>query len=90
MKSIKPIKYFENLDALRGVTCLSVVFFHLPAFLNGNNSIISILQGFNWQGGKLGVFFFMTLSGFLITYLLLSKNYLQSRINYIFIELLKL
>lgn len=75
---IKIVKYFDNLDALRGIACLSVLFFHIPSFLAIDQKseifrYISIILSFNGQGGKLGVFFFFTLSGFLISYLLFSE-----------------
>jgi peptidoglycan/LPS O-acetylase OafA/YrhL len=54
------LPYFPGLDGLRGVAVLAVLFFH---------------GGFSWAvGGYLGVSTFFTLSGFLITSLLLAER----------------
>lgn len=86
MNKIVPIKHFENLDALRDIACLAVVFFHLPTYLviDKNSTtfrFLSVVFSFNGQGGQLGVFFFFTLSGFLITYLLFTEKFFSSTIN---------
>ena len=86
MKQVKIIDFFKNLDALRGIACMLVFFFHLPTYLIINTSslkyrLISVLFSFNGAGGKLGVFFFFVLSGFLITYLLLKEKYLNNYID---------
>ena len=78
--------YFENLDALRGIACLAVMFFHIPTYLVTDKEslfyrILSVLLSFNGQGGKIGVFFFFTLSGFLITYLLYCEKDITKSIN---------
>ena len=54
------LPYFPGLDGLRGVAVIAVLFFH---------------GGFSWAvGGYLGVSTFFTLSGFLITSLLLAER----------------
>ena len=54
------LPYFPGLDGLRGIAVIAVLFFH---------------GGFSWAvGGYLGVSTFFTLSGFLITSLLLAER----------------
>ncbi|MBI2705638.1 MAG: acyltransferase family protein [Actinobacteria bacterium] len=54
------LPYFPALDGLRGLAVISVLFFH---------------AGFSWAvGGYLGVSTFFTLSGFLITSLILAES----------------
>ena len=61
------LPYFPGLDGLRGVAVLAVLFFH---------------GGFSWAvGGYLGVSTFFTLSGFLITSLLLAERAGTGRVN---------
>src|SRR4026207_234648 len=53
------LPYWPALDGLRGLAVLAVLFFH---------------AGFDWaRGGYLGVSAFFTLSGFLITTLLVTE-----------------
>ena len=55
-----PLPYWPGLDGLRGLAVLAVLLFH---------------GGVSWvQGGFLGVSLFFTISGFLITSLLLSEH----------------
>lgn len=70
--------YFKNLDGLRAVAALSVIFYHCSYWLNtslttGNTYLVHILS-FNGLGGELGVRFFFILSGFLITYLMFDEQ----------------
>lgn len=61
------IPYFPALDGLRGIAVISVLVFH---------------AGFSWAvGGYLGVSTFFTLSGFLITSLLLAESSATGRIR---------
>ena len=73
--------YFENLNAIRFIAALLVIFHHieqvksafqLPNF-NDNTSFLLI--------GKLGVLLFFVLSGFLITYLLFKELEVTKTIN---------
>ncbi|MGZ4708707.1 MAG: acyltransferase family protein [Acidimicrobiales bacterium] len=58
--SSSKLPYFPGLDGLRGIAVIAVLFFH---------------GGFSWAvGGYLGVSTFFTLSGFLITSLLLAER----------------
>src|SRR4051812_50201047 len=61
------LPYFPGLDGLRGLAVIAVLFFH---------------GGFSWAvGGYLGVSTFFTLSGFLITSLLLAERTTTRRVN---------
>jgi len=60
-------RYMPGLDGLRAIAVLAVIVFHL---------------GFHWApGGLLGVGIFFTLSGYLITDILLSQLARRGRIN---------
>jgi peptidoglycan/LPS O-acetylase OafA/YrhL len=60
-------RYMPGLDGLRAIAVLAVIVFHL---------------GFNWApGGLLGVGIFFTLSGYLITDILLSQLSQRGRID---------
>ncbi|MCU0269601.1 MAG: acyltransferase [Acidimicrobiales bacterium] len=61
------LPYFPALDGLRGLAVIAVVLFH---------------AGFGWaSGGFLGVSTFFTLSGFLITALLLAERSATGRVD---------
>lgn len=60
-------RYMPGLDGLRAIAVIAVILFHL---------------GFDWApGGMLGVGVFFTLSGYLITDILLSQLSTRGRIN---------
>ena len=62
-------RYMPGLDGLRAIAVLAVILFHL---------------GFNWApGGLLGVGIFFTLSGYLITDILLSQLSQRGRIAFL-------
>ena len=72
------MKYFNNLDSLRGLAALNVACFHFSCLISSphnpiNNWFIQMVS-LNFQGGELGVNFFFILSGFLITYLLINEK----------------
>src|SRR4051812_22591177 len=73
----KPRVLFPNLDGLRFFCFLSVFFFHSAAT---NNATISsqkaygVFKYFLFGNGNLGVNFFFVLSGFLITFLLITEK----------------
>ncbi len=82
---VKPIVkriYFPNLDGLRFLAFFSVFLFH--SFYTTEPTVLtSKLYGLAYgmtRSGDLGVNFFFVLSGFLITYLLLSERELNGRI----------
>lgn len=84
MKTVSP--YFKNLDGLRTICFLMVFFFH--SFTSKNQGVLNsdtyktIKVGF-FANGNLGVNFFFVLSGFLITYLLITEKLTSSKINII-------
>ena len=76
--------YFENLDALRFLSFLSVFFYH--SFYTEiesikNERIYYFFEKSVFGNGILGVNFFFILSGFLITYLLIKEKQTYSQIN---------
>lgn len=73
---MKKSVYFKNLDGLRFIAFLSVFISHASLFL-GLNSDSTVFNGIRKHiliNGDVGVSFFFVLSGFLITYLLLSEK----------------
>src|SRR6516164_7879478 len=61
------LDHLPALDGLRGLAVIAVLFFH---------------GGFSWaKGGFLGVSLFFTLSGFLITSLLLTEQAVTGTVN---------
>lgn len=68
--------YFRNLDGLRFLAFFYVFMYHcyfaVPEI--GENNTIYLVFHKLWENGDLGVNFFFTLSGFLITYLLLVEE----------------
>lgn len=70
--------YFENLDGLRAIAALSVMFYHITKYVSTPESPVYLvwknLIGFNGYGGQFGVIFFFILSGFLISYLLFVEK----------------
>lgn len=78
-----PKTYFKNLDALRFFAFLSVFISHVSLFL-GYESVSGYFESVKrifLIHGDLGVNFFFVLSGFLITFLLLSEKAKWSRIS---------
>jgi peptidoglycan/LPS O-acetylase OafA/YrhL len=76
--------FFPNLDGLRFFSFLIVFFSH--SFFTTNEEILNqrwyqILKRDIFLDGDLGVSFFFVLSGFLITYLLLSEKNLNTKID---------
>lgn len=66
---------FHTLDALRFFAFLKVYLLHVP--IQGDFPIFSFLK----SGGGFGVYFFFTLSGFLITYLLSAEKKRNGKIH---------
>ncbi|WMN07705.1 acyltransferase [Marivirga arenosa] len=76
--------YFSNLDGWRFICFLSVFFyhsFHTEKDYILNSSIYKFIKWDLFGNGNLGVNFFFVLSGFLITYLLISEKDRSSKIN---------
>ena len=71
---MKPKRYFPNLNGIRCIAALLVVFHHLEqakhSFAIANTYEVPIIQ----HAGRLGVGLFFVVSGFLITYLLLQER----------------
>ena len=71
--------YFKNFNAIRFLAAFGVIFHH---FMISNNLIDdSMLGEFALSIGKLSVVLFFTLSGFLITFLLLTEYEKNNSIN---------
>jgi peptidoglycan/LPS O-acetylase OafA/YrhL len=82
LEKSKKIFYFPNLNGLRFIAALFVFIHHLEQF----KYLYKIDNFWNYYPfikliGKLGVVLFFVLSGFLITYLLLAEEKLNSQIN---------
>ena len=77
--------YFNNLDSLRTIACLFVlsehVFWKAFTFLDIDSPITFHFLYVLFGNGKLGVSVFFTLSGFLITYLILKEIETKGRID---------
>lgn len=76
--------YFKGLSEIRAIAALAVVFHHIELFKHRENlpSLFnSFLSGFIGTLGKNGVYLFFVLSGFLITYLLLTELGQFGKIN---------
>lgn len=73
---IKHKFFFNGLDELRAIAALAVVYHHIELnnSFNSIHSIFGFMSYFTGNVGKNGVFLFFVLSGFLITYLLLTEK----------------
>lgn len=85
MQSAKKHVFFGGLNELRAIAALLVIFHHIEVskHLDGITSIFDLKYGpyFIENIGKNGVHLFFVLSGFLITYLLISERQANNRIN---------
>ncbi len=80
----KKIIFFPNLDGLRFI-CFFLVFM-VHSFVTEDANILGnffyrFIKLFLFKGGALGVNMFFVLSGFLITYLLISEKNFTGRVN---------
>lgn len=77
--------YFSNLDSLRTIACLIVfsehVFWNSVKTIDTNSNVLSHILYVIFGNGLMGVSFFFTLSGFLITYLILKEIENSGRLN---------
>lgn len=76
--------FFPNLDGLRFIAFFAVFFHHtliVSCFNSNTTSVIYQFINAQKQNGALGVNLFFVLSGFLITYLLLSEKKRYSKIH---------
>ena len=81
---IKPIKYFENFDALRFILAINVLLFHYYGFVYAKTENVTLLHSglsFIFRNGIAAVSFFFVLSGFLITYLSFTELIQNGRID---------
>lgn len=67
------LKYRPDIDGLRCIAIISVIFYHLDLKINNH---------FFFQGGFLGVDIFFVISGYLITRILLNEFYTNKKINF--------
>jgi len=67
------LHYFKELDGIRAIAALMIIFFHFFRSLHTNNTVILMVQKFA-TFGQTGVSLFFVLSGFLITRILLSTK----------------
>lgn len=74
MKPNTELRYVPGLDSLRGLACLSVVFFHSDTVTKSVNV--------PFGGGFMGVDLFFVLSGFLITTILVNQYERDAAINF--------
>ncbi len=75
--------YYKNLDALRAIAALIVVFYHICIrFISPvNNPHLFKILSLNNNGGWIGVYLFFALSGFLITKLLFLEYEQHNKIS---------
>ncbi len=73
--------YFPHLDGLRFFAFLAVLISHLSLFTGFTGYPFNIFPALFLTHGDLGVAFFFTLSGFLITYLLLQEREQQGSVS---------
>jgi peptidoglycan/LPS O-acetylase OafA/YrhL len=76
--------YFKGLNEIRAIAALAVLFHHVELYKYRGN-IFSLyntpLNPFIKSLGKNGVYLFFVLSGFLITYLLLTEKSVFNKID---------
>lgn len=68
------VKYFKELDGIRGTAALMVMYFHFFIGIHSNNSFVKNVIAKTAVFGQTGVILFFVLSGFLITRILLSAK----------------
>jgi len=87
---MKPVMYFEKLDALRFFAFFLVIWQH--AFsdifhnITENSALQTTIDTFTVTGG-IGVQIFFVISGFLITFLMLGEEKINGRVNLFFFYL---
>ncbi|HVX26713.1 MAG TPA: acyltransferase [Parafilimonas sp.] len=84
-ESKKPHVYFKNLDGIRFIAASLVLLQHsfgFKAHYFGDKAATSVFDLFFSMAGTMGVNIFFILSGFLISYLLLTEKKSTGKINY--------
>jgi len=80
--------YFQNLDGLRAIAALCVIFAHMAYWFkypsNAFYESYKYITSMDGVAGRMGVVFFFILSGFLITYLLFLEEEKNGKINVLF------
>lgn len=76
-----PIRYFPALDAVRFVSCALVVVSHCFSDATVTGEVTRVLYNFVHSIGKVSVDVFFSLSGFLITKLLLEELAARGRVD---------
>jgi peptidoglycan/LPS O-acetylase OafA/YrhL len=75
--------YFKNLDGIRFIAALLVILHHAQFFKTHHQvGVLTFLDGAFLSTGRIGVNLFFVLSGFLISYLLMSENAQTGTINF--------
>lgn len=82
---MKKLKYFKELDGVRGLAALMVMYFHFFSGVHSSDFVTSFLVK-TAVFGQTGVILFFVLSGFLITRILLAAKSSASYFSHFYIK----